>query len=70
MENSALAKRVIGIKEEHVGFRNTKVLALIIWLLRNGLDLPGGTVVKNPPAIARDTGSSPGLGRSHMPRSN
>ena len=33
-------------------------------------DLPGGTVVKNPPANAGDAGSSPGLGRSHMPRSN
>ena len=33
-------------------------------------DFPGGTVVKNPPATAGDTGSSPGLGRSHMPRSN
>ena len=31
---------------------------------------PGGTVVKNPPATARDTGSSPGPGRSHMPQSN
>ena len=31
---------------------------------------PGGTVVKNPLANARDMGSSPGLGRSHMPRSN
>ena len=31
---------------------------------------PGGAVVKNPPANAEDTGSSPGLGRSHMPRSN
>ena len=31
---------------------------------------PGGTVVKNPPATAGDTGSSPGLGRSHMLRSN
>ena len=30
---------------------------------------PGGTVVKNPPANAGDTGSSPGQGRSHMPRS-
>ena len=30
----------------------------------------GGTVVKNLPANAGDTGSSPGLGRSHMPRSN
>ena len=31
---------------------------------------PGGTVVKNPPANAGDTGLSPGPGRSHMPRSN
>ena len=31
---------------------------------------PGGTVVKNPPANAGDLGSSPGLGRSHMPQSN
>ena len=31
---------------------------------------PGDTVVKNPPANAGDTGSSPGPGRSHMPRSN
>ena len=31
---------------------------------------PGGTVVENLPANAGDTGSSPGLGRSHMPRSN
>ena len=31
---------------------------------------PGGTVIKNPPANAGDTGSSPGLGRSHMPQSN
>ena len=34
------------------------------------LDFPGGTVVKNPPAIAGDTGSIPGPGKSHMPRSN
>ena len=31
---------------------------------------PGGAVVKNLPAKAGDTGSSPGLGRSHMPRSS
>ena len=31
---------------------------------------PGGAVVKNPPANAGDMGSSPGPGRSHMPRSN
>ena len=33
-------------------------------------DFPGGTVVKNLPANAGDTGSSPGPGRSHMPWSN
>ena len=31
---------------------------------------PGGAVVENLPAKAGDTGSSPGLGRSHMPRSD
>ena len=30
---------------------------------------PGDAVVENLPANAGDTGSSPGLGRSHMPRS-
>ena len=30
---------------------------------------PGGAVVENLPANAGDTGSSPGLGRSHMSRS-
>ena len=31
---------------------------------------PGGAVLENLPANAGDTGSSPGLGRSHMPRSD
>ena len=31
---------------------------------------PGGAVVESLPANAGDTGSSPGLGRSRMPRSN
>ena len=31
---------------------------------------PGGTVLKNPPAKAGDTGSSPDPGRSHMTQSN
>ena len=30
---------------------------------------PGGAVVEGPPADAGDTGSCPGPGRSHMPRS-
>ncbi|XP_057399381.1 intraflagellar transport protein 43 homolog isoform X3 [Balaenoptera acutorostrata] len=33
-------------------------------------DFPGGAVVGNPPANAGDTGSCPGPGGSHMPRSN
>ena len=33
-------------------------------------DLPGSTVVKNPPASAGDMGLIPGPGRSHMPWSN
>ena len=33
-------------------------------------DFPGGAVVKSLPTNARDTGSSPGPGRSHMPQSN
>ena len=31
---------------------------------------PGGAVVESLPASAGDAGSSPGLGRSHMPRSD
>ena len=41
-----------------------------IYLKLYFLGFPGGTVVKNLPANAGDTGSSPGLGGSHMPRSN
>ena len=33
-------------------------------------DFPGGTVVKNPPADAGDTGLGPGPERSHMLRSD
>ena len=40
------------------------------YLKHGDLDFPGGTVVKNLPANAGDTGSSPGPGRSHMLQSN
>ena len=42
------------------------------WLMAGGgaLDFPGGPVVKNLPASAGHTGSIPGLGSFHMPRSN
>ena len=41
-----------------------------IYIKNAARDFPGGAVVKNLPANAGDTGSSPGPGRSHMLRSN
>ena len=47
---------------------------MVTWLdlplERSVWGFPGGAVVESLPATAGDTGSSPGLGRSHMPRSN
>ena len=48
-------------------------LCKTVWTFLKKLKIggfPGGAVVENPPANAGNTGSSPGLGRSHMPRSN
>ena len=39
-------------------------------VFKNSRGFQGGAVVENPPANAGDTGSSPGPGRSHTPRSN
>ena len=39
-------------------------------LNKKNQDISGRAVVKNLPASAGDMGLSPGLGRSHMPRSN
>ena len=49
--------------------------SLIIWIIcifkkYSIWGFPGGVVMKKPPARAVDTGSSPGLERSHMPQSN
>ena len=35
-------------------------------ILNSTKSIPGGPIVKNPPANAGDTGSIPGLGRSHV----
>ena len=43
-------------------------MAIINKVYKQGF--PGGVVVENPPANAGDMGSSPGLGRSHMPQSD
>ena len=40
------------------------------WFQNRGKGFPGCAVSENLPANAGNTGSSPGLGRSHMPWSN
>ena len=54
-------------------FRNQDdILQIRFWDLDKNMNegFPGDAVVKNLPANAGDTGSSPGPVRSHMPRSN
>ena len=53
--------------EEEIGSLLEKEFRIIIVKMRG---FPGGAVVENLPANAGDTGSSPGLGGSHMPQSN
>ena len=50
----------LGFKKKYIFFHNKN----------RHRGFPGGAVVENLPANAGDTGSSPGLGRSHMPQSN
>ena len=57
-------------------YKKQHIVFLKLWpadyLNQNQLrwDFPGGAELKNPPDNAANMGSSPGLGRSHMPRSN
>ena len=46
------------------------ILLLSIYPEKPKNGFPGGTVVENLPASAGDMGSSAGLGRSYMPRSD
>ena len=54
----------IKIENERKKLINSFAFQILLW------GFPGGAVVESLPANAGDTGSSPGLGRSHMPRSN
>ena len=47
-----------------------KTITIITSKITDHRDFPGGAVVKDPPANAGDTGSSPSPGRSHMSWSN
>ena len=66
-------RRVIG---KEAGFQErappwlTSALCAIDRTESSHLSLPGGSVVKNRPANAGDTGSVPNLGRSHVPQGN
>ena len=54
-----------------IAFQNNSPRKVICSLSkRTKRGFPGGAVLKNPPANAGGTGSIPGLGRSHTPRSN
>ena len=57
-------------KYKHILVTQSTLAALSDVLKRPFGGFLHGTVVKNLPANAGDTGSSPGLGRSHMPWSN
>ena len=50
--------------------RSVKINVEMIAYKRICWGFPGGAVVENRPANAGDTGSSPGLGRSHVLRSS
>ena len=60
MNNIAMSIRV------HISFQ----ISVFVFFRKRARGFPGGAVVENLPANAGDTGSSPGLGRSHMLRSN
>ena len=64
---------MISINKEKAFEKNENPIAKNSQQTRNTKRLvgfPGSAVVENLPAGAGDTGSSVGLGRSHMPRSN
>ena len=66
-ETIKLLEENVGGKLLDVGLGND---FLHLTLKAKATGFPGGAVIKNPPANAGDTGSSPALGRCHMPWSN
>ena len=49
---------------------NGPLFAIFKLQRRTGMDFPGGTVDRNPPANAGPHGFDPGLGRFYVPKSN
>ena len=70
-----LLRMMLASIEKHKISLNKRKQKLCSWIRSvskdvNSRGFPGGAVVENLPANAGDTGSSPGLGRSHMLWSN
>ena len=64
-------KRVCDLQlRRSVAFPACGTLVCKIGIKINAKDFPGGSVVKNQPANAGDTGLIPGPEESHMPWSN
>ena len=75
-ENSQINNLTLYLKEpekeqrKHKVNRRKEIIKIRAEINERDQGFPGGAVVENLPANAGDTGSSPGLGRSHVPRSN
>ena len=73
--NSHLVKRMAQVKS-FIGNKMWTALGqkpqqcCSFFFIKQEEGFPGGSVVKNTPANAGDTGSIPGPGSFHMPRSN
>ena len=64
------AKFQLNVSENKNIFFSNQIYSTHAPHIKKACGFPGGAVVESLPANAGDTGSSPGLGRSHMPRSN
>ena len=58
------------VRSYHSSAQNPPVTSTSLRAKVEVLDVPGGPVVKNPPANAGHMGLFPDPGRSHMPQGN